>query len=135
MRLQLRADLAQLNRIREFITESATALNVSASSFDDLRLAVDEVVTNVITHGYEGPGDIEIEVDAVGKDLVIHLRDQAPSFDQAHTLAGTDPTEPRDTPGGFGLHLIQSAMDEVSHRPLEPGNELTMTKRNVISSE
>ena len=134
MRLELRADLAQLNRIREFVTESAVALGVAPSSFDDLRLAVDEAVTNIITHGYGGPGDVAIEVETVDTDLVIRLRDKAPGFDPAHSPLN-DPHDPesRDSPGGFGVYLIRSVMDEVSHRSLNSGNELTLIKRGVIT--
>jgi len=38
----------------------------------------------------------------------------------------------RDTPGGFGVILMRSVMDEIIHRPLEIGNELTMIKRRVV---
>ncbi|MBT8066132.1 MAG: ATP-binding protein [Gammaproteobacteria bacterium] len=132
MRLELLADLAQLNRIREFVTESATALGIAPASFDDLRLAVDEAVTNILTHGYCGPGEIEIEMATDGADLVIRVRDKATSFDAAHTPPNDPHTsQSHDAPGGFGLYLIRTAMDEVLHRPLHPGNELTMIKRGV----
>jgi anti-sigma regulatory factor (Ser/Thr protein kinase) len=133
VRLELEADLAQLNRIREFVTESATSLGIAPSSFDDLRLAVDEAVTNILTHGYRGPGDIEIELDTAGADLVIRLRDRAMPFDPAHSpLNDPHNSEQGDAPGGFGVYLIRTVMDEVSHRPLDPGNELTMIKRGVV---
>jgi len=38
----------------------------------------------------------------------------------------------RDTPGGFGIFLMRSVMDEIIYRPLEIGNELTMIKRRVV---
>ncbi len=127
------ADLGQLSKIREFVTESATALGVDPAVFDDLRLAVDEAVTNVLTHGYEGSGEIELDVGADGSDLIIRLRDQAPPFDS--TLAKStesDPPEVKEKPGGFGLFLIERAMDKLIHRKLENGNDLTMIKCGVI---
>ena len=42
------------------------------------------------------------------------------------------PPGERDQPGGFGVYLIQSVMDDVRHRPTETGNELTMIKRGAI---
>jgi len=38
----------------------------------------------------------------------------------------------KSKPGGLGLYLIRNAMDEVCHRAVEGGNELTMIKRGVV---
>lgn len=133
MPLKLRASLEQLSRIRDFVVDSATTLGVAPASFDDLRLAVDEAVTNIITHGYGGPGDIELELETDGPDLVVRLRDQAPSFDPAHApAADLKPPGERDSPGGFGVYLMKSVMDEVRHQTTATGNELTMIKRGVV---
>lgn len=133
MLLKVVADLGQLSKIREFVSESATVLGVDAAAFDDLRLAVDEAVTNILTHGYTGSGDIELELSADGSDLIVRLRDQAPPFDPT-LLAPTDPdpAEEREKPGGFGLFLIKSAMNDLRYRNLDNGNELTMIKSDVI---
>jgi anti-sigma regulatory factor (Ser/Thr protein kinase) len=49
-------------------------------------------------------------------------------------LAPTDPgpAEEREKPGGFGLFLIKSAMNDLRYRNLDNGNELTMIKSGVI---
>lgn len=135
MPLQLRADLGQLSRIREFVSDCAQALGVAPDAFDDLRLAVDEAVTNIITHGYGGPGEVQLEVVADGPDLVIRLCDQAPVFDPALAPAAdlTPPGE-RDSPGGFGVYLMKSVMDDIIHTQSDCGNQLTMIKRGVIAA-
>ena len=135
MLLKLRASLEQLSRIRDFVVDSVTPLGVSKASIDDLRLAVDEAVTNIITHGYGEPGDIELEVETDGVDLIIVLRDQAPSFDPAHApAANLEPPGERDNPGGFGVYLIKSMMDEIRYQSTDTGNELTMIKRGVVEN-
>ena len=133
MLLKLRASLEQLSRIRDFVVDSVTPLGVSPATIDDLRLAVDEAVTNVITHGYGGPGDIELELGTDDVDLIIVLRDQAPSFDPAHAPAvNLEPPGERDNPGGFGVYLMKSVMDEIRYQSSDTGNELTMIKRGVV---
>lgn len=135
MQLKVRADLGQLHRIREFVTESAEALGAAPTSFDDLRIAVDEAVTNILTHGYGGPGYVELDLQAEGPDLVVRLRDRAPSFDpRLAPPADLRPPGERDAPGGLGVYLMESVMDEIVHRPIECGNELIMTKCGVIGS-
>ena len=133
MPFEIDADLGQLHRIREYVTEAAVALNVDAEVLDDLRLAIDEAVTNVLTHGYGGAGKINIELLADGADIVVKLVDEAPAFDPAFApQVDLRPPGERDQPGGFGVYLIQSVMDDVRHRPTETGNELTMIKRGAI---
>ena len=133
MLLKVAADLGQLSKIREFVADSATKLSVDLAVFDDLRLAVDEAVTNILTHAYDGSGDIELDICADGADLIIRLRDDAPPFDFTKaSLSEPGPAEGREKPGGFGLFLIRNAMDQLTHRELEHGNELTMIKRDVI---
>lgn len=98
-----------------------------------MRLAVDEAVTNIITHGYNGPGDIELDRTAEGSDLIVRLRDQAPLFDPAFAPpVDLSPPGERDNPGGFGVFLMRSVMDEILHQATKTGNELKMIKRNVV---
>lgn len=130
---RFRADLGQLSRIREYVTKTAEALGVVPTALDDIRVAVDEAVTNVIVHGYGGPGEITLELSTERGDLIVSLSDQAPAFDAADAAPDAlDPAEGRTAPGGFGLYLMKQAMDVITHRPLHPGNELTMIKRNVV---
>jgi serine/threonine-protein kinase RsbW len=129
------ADLGQLARIRDFVTQSASALGVTEEVRDDVRLAVDEAVTNILVHGYKGPGRIFIEVESSNGDLVIRLRDQAPPFDPVSARPGSlAAPEPRTQPGGFGLYLIHDAMDEITYRRVDFSNELTLSKRDVIDT-
>jgi len=133
MSLKVRADLEQLSRIREYAIEAATALGVVPSAFDDLRLAVDEAVTNIIIHGYDGPGDIELDLTTEGSDLIVRVRDKAPPFDLASAPAiDLSLLGERDKPGGFGVFLMQSVMDDIVHQATKTGNELTMIKLNVV---
>ncbi len=135
MLLKLRAGLEQLSRIRDFVTDSATMLGIAPEPLDDLRLAVDEAVTNIITHGYGGPGYIEVDVSADGTDVVIELRDRAPSFDPLLAPAvDLRPPGERDNPGGFGVYLMKSVMDEIRYETTDSRNQLTMIKRGVVGN-
>lgn len=135
MRLELTADLGKLSQIRDFVSEAVGALGINALALDDLLVAVDEAVTNILIHGYGGPGEIDLEISVSGSDVLVRLRDQAPTYDAAfgHSV-DLEPPGDRDKPGGMGLYLIQNAMDEVNHQTIDGGNELTMTKLAVVST-
>lgn len=130
--LRIAAELNNLAEIRCFVQETASALGADPAVIPNVILAVDEAVSNVIAHGYQGQGgNIEIEVSREGNVLVIRLRDEAPPFDPT-SVPPPDLTLPLEqrAPGGLGIHLIRQLMDEMIHRVTpQGGNELTLVKR------
>lgn len=135
--LAISAQLSNLAVIRRFVKEAATALEVEPSLIPKLQLAVDEAATNIILHGYRNQdGNLEIELEHAGPDLVIRLRDEAAPFDPT-LLPAPDVTLPlaERSPGGLGVYLIRRTMDEVLHRlTASGGNELTLIKRGVCGT-
>lgn len=133
--LRLIAGLKDLAKIRYFIEQKAASLNVDPTAIYDLDLAVTEMVTNIIVHGYRGkPGQIEIEVGREGDSVVIRLRDQAPVFDPTQVPPPNLDLPPEERRlGGLGIFLTKHFMDRMSHRVTAPeGNELTLVKDNII---
>lgn len=128
------AELKNLAAIRQFVEQQAEALQTNPDVIPDVVQAVDESATNIILHGYRGgPGNIEVEVEQAGADLVIRLRDRAPTFDPTQ-LPPPDLTLPLETRpiGGLGVYLTRQMVDEISHRALpQGGNELTLVKKTV----
>ena len=100
----------------------------------DVRLAMEEVVTNVIEHGYAGddpPGPIAVRFRREPRRVVVTVEDRARPFDPS-TIPPTDPTAPLEARriGGLGWHFVTRVMDEVRHEHRHPrGNRLTLVKR------
>lgn len=136
MRLSLNARLEDLYRIREFVKQSAHSYDVNEELIGDLILAIDEAVTNIITHGYQNnQGTITLEIDRQNNDLLFRLRDMAPVYNPKNTQA-PDFRSPlqRQTCGGYGVYLIQRIMDEVQHNiTRDGGNELILIKHGAIN--
>jgi len=132
--LRIAAELKNLAEIRHFVQETATTLGVDPAMIPNVILPVDEAVSNIIAHGYQGQGgNIEIEVSREGDDLVIRLRDEAAPFDPTSVPPPnlTMPLEQRAV-GGLGIHLIRQIMDEMTHRVTpQGGNELTLVKKEI----
>jgi serine/threonine-protein kinase RsbW len=135
--LRVPADVQQLAMIRRFVEDQAHAFAVEQPAVYDLVLAVNEMATNIIVHGYRGAaGEIEIEMRRASDAIEIVLRDQAPSFDPTRAPV-PDITRPlRQRPlGGMGVHVTRQMMDDMRHRvPPAGGNELILIKRGVISA-
>jgi anti-sigma regulatory factor (Ser/Thr protein kinase) len=132
--LEIKADLDNLGRVRDFITASVESAGLSEDSAGELLLAIDEAVSNIIMHGFKSAadGDIELEVTQQPDALLIHIRDNAPLFDptrNSNPHLEISPLE-RDAPGGFGVYLLKHLVDKIAYRVTDDGrNELTMLKK------
>lgn len=132
-KFRIDADVNQLIDARQFVEETAARFQVASEVISKVVLAVDELITNIIVHGYRGQaGSIEIELRALGTDLEIRLIDQSPPFDPAQ-VPNPDTHLPLDERplGGMGIYLARTIMDEMSYRSSGRGNELTLVKRTI----
>lgn len=135
--LAVDADLENLREIRAFVQHAGAALGVRDDALGDLCLVVDEAVTNVILHGYQGAGGpVEIHVQQDGDAVVILLRDRAPAFDGRGVEAPhLDESLAERKFGGMGVYLIRKLTDEAEYRPRAGhGNELRLVKRGAIAA-
>ncbi len=53
-KFRIEADVHQLAAARQFVEETASQLKVAPKIIHQLVLAVDELLTNIIVHGYHG---------------------------------------------------------------------------------
>jgi serine/threonine-protein kinase RsbW len=134
--LRVAADVEQLAAIRAFVEQHSRALGIDRFDIYDLILAVNEVATNIVVHGYRGQaGAIEIEMQQRGDVLEIRLRDHAPLFDPTR-VPSPDLTLPlhKRPFGGMGVHVTRELMDELRYRVTpDGGNELTLVKRAIVA--
>jgi anti-sigma regulatory factor (Ser/Thr protein kinase) len=117
-----------------FIDRACVRAALDPSIAFDVRLATEEVVTNVIEHGYAGvesPGPITLRFQRDARQVVVTVDDLAPPFDPA-TIRPADPGAPLEQRriGGLGWHFVNHVMDEVRHEHRHPrGNRMTLVKR------
>jgi serine/threonine-protein kinase RsbW len=124
--------LADLATIRRFVTETAVSAHADAETVDDLVLAMNEAVTNIIRHGY-GPqsGDVEVLVEVGAGCLSVWLYDDAPPFDpsQAPTPDISRPLAERPF-GGMGIHMMRAFTDEVHYQRTPNGRNCLLLKKS-----
>ena len=136
--LTVNASLDKLQEIRLFIDRVGASLGVNESALGDLRLAVDEAVTNVVVHGYEGTdGMVKLDMQADDDAVVIRIRDRAANFDPSQVKAPQLDTALKDRPfGGMGIFLIRKMTDEAEFLSLPGGgNEIRLVKRGAIQTD
>lgn len=133
--LSVKASLDNLQEIRSYIDQVGAELGVNETAMGDLRLVVDEAVTNVVIHGYgELDGTVDIHMEANGDSVIIRIRDRAERFDPSHVNVPQLDTALKDRPfGGMGIFLIKKMTDEAEFLPLAGGgNEIRLVKHRAI---
>ena len=130
--------LDSLAAIRDFVAEVATAAGLDRKATYRLCLAVDEVATNVVLHGYDeagrtGPLDVAVEVDA--QAITVRLEDDAAPFDPGgHATPSKEdlakPLEERPI-GGLGLMLAAEGVDELRYERVRGRNRNVFVVRRT----
>jgi serine/threonine-protein kinase RsbW len=111
--------LDSLKPIRDYVSGATTLAGLDKLPANRLRLAVDEIVTNIIVHGYDEAdtkGDIWIEAVIDADRLTITVEDSGPHYDPTqHTMPTEEdlgqPLDTRDI-GGLGIYLAVNSIDE-----------------------
>ena len=90
--LEIRSDLKDLRRAREFVREFCRMVPTGLLDQDDvaeLELAVNEAASNIMKHAYHGRADqrIQLEADAFPGRVSIRLHHLGDSFDPAAVAA------------------------------------------------
>ncbi|MEK7413338.1 MAG: ATP-binding protein [Planctomycetota bacterium] len=133
--LTIKNDLASLALVRDEVDVAVRTGGFPEHYINRILIAVDEAVTNIIEHGYEGKatgeGKIEIHIEVDPDLFTIAITDQGEYFDPRkmtdvdlarHVAAGKN--------GGLGVFLIRKIMDVVHyHHETGRHNKLTMSKR------
>jgi anti-sigma regulatory factor (Ser/Thr protein kinase) len=135
IRLSLASTPAHLPIVRAGVGEIARLVGFDEKAVDAVVLAVDEAMTNIIKHAYDGRNDQPIEAaftalseaaDGGPAGLTIVLEDRGKPVDPA-AVRSRDLDDVR--PGGLGVHIMGCCMDRVDYTPREGGGtRLTMTK-------
>jgi len=136
--LVLPASLDSLEVIRKHVQKAAADAGLEKKDSYRLLLAVDEVATNIITHGYLEAGvdgRLEVKVEADGGHLTIALGDTGPAFDPTKVPEPdvNQPVEERKV-GGMGLYLAIRNVDQFRYQRVGDQNKnIFIMKRKQVS--
>jgi serine/threonine-protein kinase RsbW len=129
--LTVRNDLSELERLGELIDAFGARNGLPTKAVFELKVAVDEVVTNVISYAYDDGGEHEIVVrlSLDAGELSIEVEDDGQPF---NPLAAAEPDVDQpveDRPiGGLGIHLARKLTDRLEYRRQGNKNVLVMRK-------
>jgi serine/threonine-protein kinase RsbW len=133
-RLVLPARVASLAAVAEFTGGVAAAAGLSGKDAYRLRLSVDELVTNVIMHGYPPGSEGQVELSGSARDgqATIVVTDSAAHFDPTGDRRRVPARDPGDlAPGGAGLTLVKMSADVLGYERAGQLNRTTVVVRRA----
>ena len=131
--LTIAADLAELARVMQMIDGFCASMAASAADVSALHLALEEIVTNVITHGYHSDASrsFTVRLEVISTDRIrAMITDDAPAYNpRARSEVNTAlPLEARPV-GGLGVHLVKKLMDVCQYEQRDGHNIFSIERR------
>jgi anti-sigma regulatory factor (Ser/Thr protein kinase) len=129
--IKLRNDLSELHRLHRTLAEFGAQHGLSETVLHDIKFALEEIVTNVISHGYDDNREHEIKVmfDKEPLAVIVRVEDDGKPFNPL-TAPETDTTKSLEerTVGGLGIQLVRKLTEGLDYRRHEGKNLLIIRK-------
>lgn len=138
--LRVEANLGELGTIGAFVLEAAEEAGLDRRAAYRLRLAIDELATNVIMHGnpaaHSGDTVIRFVSELDDQALTIVMEDRGPAFDPLEHEVPDEylkkPIEERPI-GGLGVFLAIRGVDGFRYERVGDRNRSIFTARRQPS--
>ena len=131
LHVSLPAKLTEVRNLSAAVEEFGDANQLPLPTVFVINLALDELITNAVTHGtFEvSAPTIDVHLKAERDVVVLVMEDNGSPFDptemKADDVDTTSSLEDREV-GGLGLHLVRSFAHEVSYEFVDGKNRLTV---------
>ncbi|CAL9672237.1 ATP-binding protein [Streptomyces sp. NPDC059409] len=130
--LRVPATTDALEPVSDFVIHLARQARLPESSLYRLRLAADELATNIVLHGYRGhSGEITVDGGIDPGEVWVRFQDDAPAFDPRHGMRAPAldvPLAQREI-GGLGVFLAFTAVDTFAYELVAGRNVSTLVMR------
>jgi len=130
--LVLKNDVSELDKVLTLVTEICARHSIPSEIEYDLKLALDEVVSNVARHAYPEGSEhrFNLEVTVSDEEFVARVEDDGVAFDPtAHPAPNLDvPLEERKE-GGLGIFLVRQIMTSVEYQRVAGKNLMILKKK------
>jgi anti-sigma regulatory factor (Ser/Thr protein kinase) len=134
--MSLQNDVGEVARVIDSLEEFGADQGIAAGQTLRFALALDELITNVIMHGFAGRsgGVITLVIEHADGMLKAELLDDGPPFDPflAELEAPGGDIEHRKV-GGLGIGLVKATMNRIGYRRDGGFNRVTI-EMNVTTT-
>lgn len=128
-------NLEEIQTANEKVDAFGEQNGLSPKLLYSVNVSIDEVITNIISYGFDDDGehDIEIVLSLEDDTLKVTVSDDGKEF---NPLEKEDPDVTQDLEdreiGGLGIFFVKNFMDELSYG-YENGKNILLMKKNTSS--
>jgi serine/threonine-protein kinase RsbW len=127
----LKNNLSELDALCDHLGQFCQSCGVPKRQTFEINLALDELFTNIISHGFPDEDEHQVHVTCANEEGVLKITIE----DDGIPFNPTDAPHPnlkcafKDREiGGLGIHLIRSYMDQIEYARKDGKNVLILTK-------
>ena len=136
LEIKLNNKVSELERFNQTLREFGQHHGLAPRLVHDLNLALEEILTNIISYGYTDNREHEIKVrlSVQPGEVKAEVEDDGQPFNplEAPEPDAAKPLEER-TIGGLGIHLVRKLMDGLEYKRQGDRNLLTVKKKTQKS--
>jgi len=136
LEIKLNNQLSELDRFSQTLSEFGQRHGLPSKVIHDLNLALEEILTNIISYGYTDNRQHEIRVSLSVQpgEVRAEVQDDGQPFNplEAPEPDTTKPLEERAV-GGLGIHIVRKITDGLEYKRQGERNFLTIKKKTQKS--
>lgn len=130
--LVIKNQMIEFTKVAREVSEIGVKHALGQETVNDLTLILEEIISNVILHGYDDPAvhDIEIAITINGNLVRMTVVDDGKPFNPttAEQPNLDVPLEERDD-GGMGIYLVKRISNDMAYARRTDKNILTIIKK------
>jgi len=110
-------DISSLEAIFAYLGERAGSMELDEQTSFVVKMAVEELFTNMVKYNKNGRSDIGIGIERDKGSVTVRMEDADSEPFDITALEKVDTSAPLEQrrPGGLGIHLVRCLMDEVHY--------------------
>ena len=128
---RLGRSISSLESLFDFLDGFVSRHAIPGDAAFDLKLALEELFTNMVKYHPEGADTILVRLERRGRDVLATLQDFDVESWDVTTAPRPDVDAPVEArrPGGLGLHLVRCVTDDLRYEYRDRSSTITVTKR------
>lgn len=126
--------IEHIGLVADAVDLAGRELHLSRRTVNEMNVVLDELLSNIIRHGYadDARHDIRVELSFAGNLLCATVEDDGIPFDSASPVPRLpDRKATAATIGGLGRHFVHALMDSVAYVRVGNINRVTVCRRDL----